>query len=352
MPGREPVPIGLSDQLYRVAHTGGITEVTINHRQVGNGLVYLGTYYFKAGNESYVDISNRSTETGRVVIADMIRFGNGMGDISRGGGVSQVTREDESGLYWIKWHVDRSQGIPDSEYRASSDDRTAAVTFSPRYAEYMNREQDGSLADRVFVSFHSNAGGGAARGVLGLYNGNNSPSSATPNQFLLANTLAAEVNADLVAQAGQFEHNWSSRSVVTLDRSDIEFGEINNAYVQNEFDATIIETGFHDNQLDAEMLRDPKVRDALARATYQGVVRYFRAVDATTPLVMAPGQISDLRAESIAAEHRATQLDTAVHEFVSWRRAHRLSRLCLGRWLWIRRRYLGGRRFELDHDAC
>ncbi len=290
-----------SDQLYRVAHTGGITEVTINHRAVGNGLVYLGTYYFAAGTDGYVDISNRSTETGRVVIADMIRFGNGMGDISRGGGVSNVPREDESGLYWIKWHVDRSQGVSESEYRASSDDRTAAVTFSPRYAEYMNRETEGSLSDRVFVSFHSNAGGGSARGVLGLYNGNNTPSSATPNQFLLANTLASEVNADLVAQAGQFEHNWANRSVVTLDRSDIEFGEINNAYVQNEFDATIIETGFHDNQLDAEMLRDPRVRDALARATYQGVVRYFRALDGTTPLVMAPAQVADLRAESLAA---------------------------------------------------
>ncbi len=183
--------------------------------------------------------------------------------------------------------IDRRE-FPTSEYRASSDDRTAAVTFSPRYAEYMNREADGSLSDRVFVSFHSNAGGGSARGVLGLYNGNNSASSATPNQVLLAEKLGREVNDDLVAQAGQFEHNWFNRSVVTLDRSDIEFGEINNAYVQNEFDATIIETGFHDNQQDAEMLRDPNVRDAIARATYQGLVRYFRLVDGVTPEVMAP----------------------------------------------------------------
>ncbi len=94
-----------------------------------------------------------------------------------------MPREDEAGLYWVKWHVDHSQGIPDSEYRRSSDDRDATVSLSPRYAEYMNRESDGSLSDRVFVSFHSNAGGGSARGVLGLYNGNNDPSSATPNQF-------------------------------------------------------------------------------------------------------------------------------------------------------------------------
>ena len=76
----------------------------------------------------------------------------------------------------------------------------------------MNRESDGRLQDRVFVSFHSNAGGGGkARGVLGLFNGNNDPKTATPNQMLLAKSLAQEVNDDLVAQNGQFEHDWHDR---------------------------------------------------------------------------------------------------------------------------------------------
>jgi N-acetylmuramoyl-L-alanine amidase len=293
------------DQLYRVHHTGGITEVTANHRMVGNGLVYLGTYYFDAGTQGYVDVSNRSDDSGRVVIADMIRFGNGMGDIDRGGGVSGLAREDEAGLYWVMWHVDRSQGIPDSEYRETNNDRDATVSLSPRYAEYMNRESEGVLSDRLFVSFHSNAGSGSSRGVLGLYNGNNDPATATPNQFLLANTLGLEINNDLVAQAGMFEagHNWFNRGTgVTLDRSDIEFGEINNLRINNEFDATIMEVGFHDNTLDAEMLRDPRVRDALARATYQGIVDYFRAVDGNaTSIVRAPGVVTEPRAESNAA---------------------------------------------------
>ena len=290
------------DQLYRVKHSGGITEVTVNHRRVGNGLVYLGTYHFESGTDGWVDISNRSSESGNVVIADMIRFGNGMGDISRGpAGVSNMPRENEAGLYWVKWHVDRSQGIPDSEYRASTSDRTATVSLSPRYAEYMNRSADGTLSDRVFVSFHSNAGGGSARGVLGLYNGNNTASSATPNQFELANTLALEVRNDLVAQNGDFEHFWSNNNTVTLDRSDIEFGEINNTYIQNEFDATIIETGYHDNQQDAEMMRDPNVRDALARATYQGLVKYFNDLDGNTPLTMLPAPATNVIAEATGA---------------------------------------------------
>ena len=39
----------VTDQLYKIHHTGGTTEVTVNHQQVGGGTVYLGTYYFDAG---------------------------------------------------------------------------------------------------------------------------------------------------------------------------------------------------------------------------------------------------------------------------------------------------------------
>ncbi|QDS98250.1 golvesin C-terminal-like domain-containing protein [Adhaeretor mobilis] len=289
-----------SDFLYKINHSGGTTEVTVDHTRVGNGTVYLGTYHFEAGTAGSVDISNRSDDAGTVVIADMIRFGNGVGDVQQSGTITGRDRTDEAGLYWVEWHVDHSQGISSSEYRSSSDDRTATVSLSPRYSEYMNREQSGSLSDRVFVSFHSNAGSGSNRGVLGLYN---SPSGATPNQFLLADTLAREVNDDLVDQNGEFEHNWFDRgSIVTLDRSDIDFGEINNSRINNEFDATIIETGFHDNAQDADLLRDPKVRDALARATYQGTVKYFNSVDGgATPVVMLPGRISELSAEAVGS---------------------------------------------------
>jgi len=174
--------------------------------------------------------SARSDDADSVVVADMIRFGNGMGDISRGkAGVSGWERGDESGLYWVMWHVDRATGVAESDYRETKIDRQAAISFSPRYATYMNREADGRLKDRVFVSFHSNAGGGSkARGTLGLFNGNNDKTTATPNQQLLAKSLASEVTRDMVAQNGHFEHDWRDRGEgVTLDREDIEFGEIN-----------------------------------------------------------------------------------------------------------------------------
>ena len=272
------------EQLYRVHHAAGVTEVTVNHRRVGNGWVYLGEYYLEAGTDAYVDISNRSDDpNGSVIIADAIRFGNGVGD-------SGFAREDESTLYWVQEQL----GV------GSTGSVGGVVSASVRHAARMNRSADGGLSDRVFVSFHSNAGSGSNRGVLGLYNGNNNPATETPNQLLLAETLARQVNDDLVALNGQFEHNWFDRgNSLTLDRGDIEFGEINNLYVNNEFDATIIETGFHDNELDAELMRDPKVRDAIARATYQGIVEYFNDVDGgATPLLNLPAPVTDLQVTS------------------------------------------------------
>lgn len=295
-----------TDQLYRINHSGSITEVTVNHRRVGNGTVYLGTYYFGAGTDGYVDISNRSNDVGSIVVADMIRFGNGVGDVQQSGTTSGRDREDEAGLYWVEWHVERSQGIPDSEYRTLSNDRSATVTLSPRYAEYMNREADGSLSDRVFVSFHSNASTGnpataTARGVVTLHN--ESHGGDTPNQVLLATLLGREVNDDLVDQNGQFEHNWFDRGTnILFEHPDFNYGEINNSVINNEFDATIVETGFHDNTQDTQMLRDPKVRDALARATYQGVVKFFNNIDGgATQVVMLPGQVENVRAETIGS---------------------------------------------------
>ena len=280
-----------SDQLYRVSHTGGITEVTINHLMVGNGPIYLGTYYFDAGTSGYVDISNRSNSVaGSVVIADMIRFGNGMG-------TSGLPIEDEAGLYWIQKHAapPYAQGISSGEYG------TSVVSAGPRYAEFMNRESTGSLSDRVFLSYHSNAAGTTARGVLALHN-SSYPGEFTPNQQFYAQTLADEINADLVAQNAQWDPDWANRTSRLYQNPEFAYGEINNTWINNEFDATIVEVAFHDNQLDAQLMREANVRDAVARATYQGMIKYFRAIDGnTTVATELPPPVTGVRAVSNAS---------------------------------------------------
>ena len=292
-----------SRQLYRIRHTGGESQVRVPHHMVGSGWIYLGTYYFVAGTNGSVTVSNLrepGSTTGTVVIADAIRFGNGMGDVipvSTTGGtpaVSGYAREEECARYWVQ--AGSGVGAPESIYDGSGEDGSDNVGTPPRMAAHMNRQQSGSRYERVFVSFHSNGGGGAARGTIALHNGNH-PGEYTTNQFRLAQLIGQEVNNDLAAlPSPPLELPWHDRgTAVTLSRSDISFGEINNLAINDEFDATILEVGFHDNVSDAALLRDPKVRQVAGRATYQGLIRYMNEFS-NVPLAFLPEPATNVRA--------------------------------------------------------
>ena len=276
------------DQLYRIRHTGGESQVRLPHHMVGNGWVYLGQYYFNAGAEAAngsVVISNlRSSAQGSVVVADAIRFGNGMGSIDRGKGVSGYPREDESSRYWVQ--AGTGQGQPASLYETSGDDETDSWSAPPRLSVEMNREEAGTANDRVHISFHSNAGGG--RGTLALI----SASSPTINQSPLAQLCGNEVNDDLVALGSPpLELAWNDRTNVTLTGG---YAEISNNSFSNEMAATIIEVGFHDEENDARLMRDPKARLAVAKASMHAVVRYMNTY-AGSPLAFLPDAPQNLR---------------------------------------------------------
>jgi hypothetical protein len=294
------------DQIYRITHTGGATEVKVNHQRVGRGWIYLGTYFFNAGTSGYLEISNKSSSSG-VVIADAVRFGNGMGDINRGGGISGHTREDEASLYWIQKQAENTyESVNDGPflqldpqtYRGTNTlDVDANVAAPARWATYMNRSASGAMADRLFLSFHSNAATGSTRGTIGLYNGNNDPLSKTLHQQEWALTVAKEINDDLVALSPQLEFPWFNHTTtaqLTLDRTDIEFGEIRNTIINDEFDATIAEVAYHDNTTDAALLRDPKVRQWIARSSVQGAIKYFNTYGGGT-LNFAPDSPTNVR---------------------------------------------------------
>ncbi len=284
-------------QLYRIRHTGGESHVRIPHQMVGNGWVYLGTYHFAAGSNpgsGAVIVSNLqpTPSVGSVVIADAIRFGNGMGVFDRGFGRSTYPSEEECARYWVQRGLGQGQSptLYDPDYpAASTDDGDDNVGTPPRMAREMNATGViSSIYKRLLISFHSNAGGG--RGVVGLWNDNALfPNTGTPNQFRLAQLLGAEINNDLSAfGVPPLEVAWNNRGAnVTFRRTDFAFGEIRNDTLGGEMDATIVEVAFHDNDSDARLLRDPRVRNWVARATYQGVVRYMNEFDGA-PLTFLP----------------------------------------------------------------
>jgi hypothetical protein len=294
-----------TNQLYRINHTGGQSQVRVPHHMVGGGWVYLGTYYFAVGSHPASGAVVISNETGGpdgvgAIIADAIRFGNGMGDVNPGSGVSTYPREDECSRMWILRGL--GQGQSTSPYDNGN------VSAPPRMAAEMNREGAGNIYKRVYVGFHSNASSGSARGVTALYNDPNrypttvETNSATPNQFRFAQILGTEVQSDMLSlTAPPLEIPWYSRgSGITYASPDFAYGEINNNRSNGEFDSTIVEVAFHDNANDARLLRDPKARNWVARSVVHGLIRYFNEFDGL-PLNFPPEPPGNVRAQAAAS---------------------------------------------------
>ncbi len=274
-------------QLYRVYHSGGVTDVRVNHRRVGLGWVWLGTYYFDAGTNGSVNISNYAPDYDPdtdVVIADAMRFGNGMGSISRGAGVSGFARELEASRYWVQAMTGQgmSSTLYDSASLSDSDDNVGAP---PRMAVEMNRSDDGGFFDRIYLGFHSNAGSGTGRGPMGLYD--TRYGTAFQNlQKDYAYLMARELTNDLgYGQLGVWFPDSFTNNTANLYGST--YGEIYGA-ISNEMNTTIIEVGYHDNAYDSYLLKCPSARRVIAMSAYQAIVKHLTTNNAEVSPVLLP----------------------------------------------------------------
>src|SRR5207248_4877464 len=192
---------------FRVNYSGGSYEVRVNLQLTGNGWIYLGNYFFNAGvsqTAGSVDMSNRDAASGKVVIADAIRFGNGMRDFvptvpTVAPGISGQPRDEEAALYWDYdsrgWTGPAARVAQSTvDNGSTSDDYTKDFAASDRWATYMNNSALGSMYDRLWISFHSNASGssGTGQGTLGLIN-----TVPTANQAALAKLAGTNVTNEL-----------------------------------------------------------------------------------------------------------------------------------------------------------
>ena len=361
-----------TNQLYKINHTGGQTQVSIDHRKVGNGWVYLGTYHFNGGStasEGSVQISNYSTAGGNVVVADSIRFGNGMGDLawddngigSLTGATSGQPREDEATVLWLyRAFGQRGNGETPASVLSYPDVLTN-VSAPGQMAQHMNADTN-PFGTSVYIGIHSNAttgdpGTATARGAIGLITTNDATHQPTPNQSSLATFVGRQVNVDMRARDGQFENTWSTRTTYTLTGVYEEFNRTRFRNSSNvvEMDATVAEVAFHDQTQDSQFLRDPKARDQIARSLYEAVLEYFRLVGSPQPAdITLPSAPTSVRAVS----NRAGPGDRVVGggSYRWWRRRRvrqrgdGLSRLRLDRRLWLRWRHTSRRqRVDVRH---
>jgi N-acetylmuramoyl-L-alanine amidase len=260
-----------SDAKVTVAHPGGETRFEVDQRRHGSTWVLLGRFYFEKGaNEKRgaVYLTNESQDADTNVSVDAVRLGGGVGLIDRGGGTSQQPRADECSRY----HAQFAGAPAEDVYETSGDDHTDDVGTRSRFADWVHAPGEPA----VYISHHTNAFNGEARGTRSFVYGKNpvdgnyqpTPETLALGSDKLAKAVHDEVGKDLKAA---WDPNWNGGKVTSA-----YFGELNTAN-QDEMASMLIETAFHDQVDDAAALKEAAFRVLVARAIYKGIVKYFAA---------------------------------------------------------------------------
>ena len=274
---------------YTVNHAGGSTEVTVNQQHHGSTWIDIGEYYFNEGlsrENGSVLLQAVDGAGGTVMIADAVRFGGGKAALVRNSKTSDKPRWEEAAAPNVQF-----LGAPKNDvYQVSSNDRNDDIQARSRYAAWENEED---YDDSLYISFHSNAGGGEGISTY-IYNSNYDGGAAyvTGEEAAGSVDLANFVhNRILAAEKALFKEGLKEYG---LGLYSAYFGEIN-SNINSEMPSILVELAFHDHADDSARLRDPRFRDIAARAAYQGIVQYYADKDGTTA-VFLPGAPQNLAA--------------------------------------------------------
>lgn len=287
------LPKSAKDARYTVNSLEGKKEVRVNQTMGGGTWIYLGTFPFAAGDQPAVELLNLSDDSDRVVTADAVRIGGGMGSVARGpeNETSGYPRWAEGARYWTQW-----AGAPKSVYSPSGGTNDYEDDFKAR-GLWVNWLAGGSamhplgdgLGIPVDLSFalHTDAGTtddpSATIGTLpivstaGTYLGNNK-NRDTSKRY--ADIVTDQITADIQAL---YAPDWNRRKL-----RDKPYHEAREPQVP----ALLIELLSHQNFADMHYGLDPTFRFTVSRAIYKGMLRYLHEVKGT-PYVVTPLPVHD-----------------------------------------------------------
>ena len=275
------LPKSSDDALYTVHHKGGKTQFKVNQQMGGGTWIYLGTFAFDAGKSETgcVTLSNLSTKAGRIVTADAVKIGGGMGNIARG--IKGTTAEEISGYprfcegarYWLQW-----AGVPDSVYSNSQGTDDYADDYKSRGiwvnwlagGSEVNPKEDGlGIPVDLSFAFHTDAGttlNDSIIGTLGIYCTQGDTYANGASRYLahdLTDLISSNITRDIRTL---HEPNWSRR------------GMWNKSYYEARVPrvpAMLLELLSHQNFADMRYGLDPRFRFTVSRAIYKGMLQFI-----------------------------------------------------------------------------
>lgn len=283
----QTLPKSVDDAEYTVYHKGQATTFHVNQQMGGGTWVYLGTFDFDRGSNAYnrVVLSNYSRSKG-VVTTDAVRFGGGMGNITRGGTTSGLPRSLEAARYYAQW-----AGAPSSvvsrfnqtnDYNDDLNARSGMINWLAGGSPYVPKEVGKGVPIELQLAVHSDAGykqDGSFVGTLGIC------TTLADGQTTYASGLPREASRSFAAQLvenarrdleSRFGIRWSTRSVWDKNYNETRRPEVPSA---------IVETLSHQNFSDMRYGLDPNFRFTMARSFYKTILRYTARMHNTSYVV-------------------------------------------------------------------
>lgn len=265
---------------YTVHSLRGDETFTVNQTMGGGTWISLGSFPFEAGLQDFpiVTVSNAATgaNIGRIVTADAVRIGGGMGNVARGNDsiTSGLPRWMEGARYWLQW-----AGAPVEVYSKSDYDNDYTDDFHSRPL-WVNYIAGGSskmpsakgLGIPVDISFalHTDAGitpDSTIVGTLGIYSTDGGTRLGdgrrrTTNRDLtesIVNTVVDDLRA-------LHEPLWSKRKTRNRKYAEARIPKVPSA---------LVELLSHQNFADMRHGQNPQFRFDAARAIYKGMLKYL-----------------------------------------------------------------------------
>ncbi|MEM6647719.1 MAG: fibronectin type III domain-containing protein, partial [Bacteroidota bacterium] len=268
---------------YTVHHAGGTTAFAVDQTRGGGTWLYLGHFRFLADSTAAprVTLKNDDTASGRLLSADAVRLGGGMGTIARGGTTSGRPRFVEGARYYLQY-----AGFPDTlVYNITEDpanDYVDDYRSRGEWVGYLNGAPAGPNKARgeglgipidLALAFHTDAGFTRSDSTIGTLMIYSDRGLENERQFpggtsRLANRdLADMVQTELVDDIrALYDSTWTRRSLWNRGYSEA---------VRPNVPSLLLELLSHHNYQDMVFAWDPRFRFDVSRSLYKATLKFL-----------------------------------------------------------------------------
>ena len=257
------------DAHYTVYHTGGKTEFNVNQTMGGGTWIFLGFFEFDKGINEHgkVVLTNLSKDKGRILTADAVKIGGGMGNIARGESleISGRPRYVEGSRYWLQW-----AGLPDSVYRWTKGEKDYVDDYQSR-GLWVNHLIKSQVPIDAFLAFHTDAGttyNDSIIGTLGIcYTHFKDEKFDNGKPRILSRDLVSTMMDEMVNDIRlYYEPEWTRRHIWNRNYSEARLPET---------PTMLLELLSHQNFADMRYGLDPTFQFTVSRALYKGFLKFI-----------------------------------------------------------------------------